>query len=316
MIIMLEGTDCAGKSTLANRLVEYAQSRGFTAEVRHYGVPQRHPLEEYEFDLEQMDPPTEHLVVFDRYHLGQLVYGGLYQDENLLGMGGAWHVNALLERYGTLPFIVSPPLDVVRQRLEMRGEDYLKSEHVEHVWRTYQQLSDEFSIPLLTSDLDDDDLRVLVDTAHSRAKRAEPLRQFSTYVGPRFPEILLVGDRQNFGGGEPAQHRSAFMPYPDTLGKLLCDTIVRHPILGRKRIGLVYALEDDIGLLVDTLGQPKIVALGWTAKGTCARSDVLYGSVQHPTYMRHCTNKKHEKYAEAILTASEIEDGSFEHRLV
>jgi thymidylate kinase len=305
MLIMLEGCDGAGKTTLANRLVEYAQGRGFTAELWHRGVPERHPLEEYEYDLEQADPAIDHLIVMDRWHLGQLVYGGLYRDENLLGMGGAWHVDALLKRYGAVQLIVSPPLDEIRRRLGVRGEDYLKAEHVEHVWKSYQELAERFDIPTLECDVDDDDLRVLVDTAHSRAARNEPLRAFSTYVGSRFPEILLVGEKHGPTKEERAPHRAAFVPYPSTSGKWLCDAIAGQQVLGTNRIGLVNALQDNVADLVDVLGQPKVVALGNAAAQECDRLGLLFGQLPHPQYMRRFQNRNAETYAAWIPVAAD-----------
>jgi thymidylate kinase len=311
MIIMLEGTDGAGKSTLGNRLVEYAQKRGFTAELWHRGVPERHPLEEYEYDLEQANPPSDHLIVMDRWHLGQLVYGGLYRDENLLGVSGAWHVNALLERYGAVQFIVSPPLEEIRRRLGVRGEDYLKAEHVEHVWTSYQVLAERFGIPILACDLDDEDLRVIFDTARARAARTSPLRDFTTYVGPRFPEVLLVGDVHGPAKEGRAAHRAAFVPYPSTSGRWLCDAIASHPVLSQKRIGLVNANQgDDIEKLVDILGQPQVVALGAEAMSTLGRLEINHGTVPHPQYMRRFRNKTHNEYAESILTVADIENGA------
>jgi GTPase SAR1 family protein len=304
-IILLEGCDGAGKTTLAERLVEYTRGRGNTAELIHRGVPERHPLEEYEYDLEQLDPAANHLLVMDRWHLGQLVYGGLYRDENLLGLGGAWHVDALLKRYGALQFIVAPPLGEIRRRLGVRGEDYLKAEHVEHVWRTYMDLGHRFDIPILTDDLDDEDLRVMVDTAFSRAARNEPLRAFSTYVGPRFPEILLVGEKHGPTKKGRAPHRAAFVPYPSTSGKWLCDAIVSQQVLGTNRIGLVNALQDDIANLVDVLGQPKIVALGNAAAAECDRLDLSFGQLPHPQYMRRFQNGSVETYAAWIPVAAD-----------
>jgi len=316
---MLEGTDGSGKSTLGQQLLDHAQSRDIPSELWHRGVPQRHPLEEYELDLEQKYMPgpipdamplaaTELLLVLDRWHLGQLVYGGLYRDANDLGDGGAWHVNAKLESLGALQLILSPPLELIRERLRTRGEDYLKEEHVEHVRDAYEALAVRFArtIDVIREPLDDYDVRVLIDAAQARAQRAQPLAEFKSYVGPLHPSYLLFGDGAYSAKAGP--HNSAFVPYEDTAGRWLCDTLASDCLFGRDAdtsVGIASAMNEDVEKLIDITRPRQIVAMGSIAHNILERHNIQHGTTAHPNVLKTFAPDDRAAYCEALFIAGD-----------
>lgn len=313
MFILLEGVDGAGKTTLAERLVERAEERGLTGKVWHRGVPVRHPLEEYELDIEtdypqDADTRLSTLVVADRWHLGQLVYGGLYRDENLLGEAGAWHVDLLLQSIGALQFVVAPPIDVIRRRLEARGEDYLREEHVQRVYDHYLELVQRTpSLSLITRvNVPDAVLDTMIDQAVLQTEATNQLLRFQTYVGPRFPRILLLGERHSTGAQtarRPA-YRAAFVPYPGTSGRWLSETLVSST-LADQPIGLANAAQENLPQLVRTLNEPRVVALGRRAAEYCEAVHLEHGIVPHPQFMRRFHAGQRFSYAEAIRHAAD-----------
>jgi thymidylate kinase len=312
VLIVLEGVDGAGKTTLAQRMVAAAELRGYEAEIWHRGVPVRHPLQEYELDLElDYGGNTERrLIVCDRWHLGQIVYGELYRndlkDSNL---GTTWHVDALLQAYGAMQLVVSPPLDIVKSRLEQRGEDYLQPEHVGYVHQRYEELADFFGKSITTirdAELSDSDLNVLMLRAVCRSAASERLRPFGTYVGPRDPELLLLGDAHANGPmmKDAPPHRAAFVPYGHTSGRWLCDSIVSSP-LAFQRVGIANAAQEDVAALLDVLGQPKVVAMGQVADQRVTDLGIDHGAVPHPQYMRRFFNSYKIQYTKAIAKAAD-----------
>lgn len=327
MLIVLEGCDGAGKTTLAGQLVKEAELRGWEAEVWHRGVPVRHPLEEYELDLEQDYPSSaenraRRLIIADRWHLGQLVYGPLYRkDLKDFDMGCAWHVDALLQSVGALQLILSPPLEVIRDRLAIRGEDYLQEGHVQYVHEAYESMVNvtnseaisnvgngifNRSFTILREPLDDDDVRVLVDTVECRSRRADGLIPFKTYVGPRYPGILLFGDRHNGSDirpPSPFDHRAAFVPYGGTSGRWLSSAIAESP-LNQFGIGIANANQENVEPLVSMLNSPRVVALGQEAHKTLEKYDIEHGTVPHPQYARRFKHSHGPAYTDAIFNAA------------
>lgn len=306
MLVILEGVDGAGKTTLAQRMCSEAEQRGYEAEVWHRGVPVRHPLEEYELDLEQdYEHRVKRLVVCDRWHLGQIVYGELYRNDlKDSSLGTAWHVDALLQSMGALQFVISPPVEIVKSRLRERGEDYLQPEHVEHVHERYEELAEFFPAIFLQRELNEID--VVLKIAESRMQEAEALRAFPTYVGPRHPELLLLGEAQGFGplSNKLPPHRAAFVPYGGTSGRWLCDAIVSSP-LGFRRVGLANAGQEDVAGLVETLGHPRVVAMGNVSDQIVTDLDIDHGTVPHPQYMRRFFSSYSIQFTKAIAQAAE-----------
>jgi thymidylate kinase len=319
MIIVLEGCDGAGKTTLAENLVKEAERRGWEGEVWHRGVPVRHPLEEYELDLEVDYPRTaderaRRLIVADRWHLGQLVYGPLYRkDLKDFDTGSAWHVDALLQSLGAVQLIVQPDPDLIKRRLKIRGEDYLQEGHIDYVISAYERQAALWnkSTGVLTTVPTDDDVRQLIDWAECRSARADALIPFTTYVGPRYPDLLLLGERHHNGRRSEMEsakhHRAAFVPYSATSGRWLANAIIESP-LKDKAIGLANAGQEDVEKLIDTLdatGNMQIVTLGNAASKILDDLGIEHGAAPHPQYMRRFHYSSGPDYAAAILEVAD-----------
>lgn len=317
MLIVLEGCDGVGKTTFGDVLAERATRKWASVRFLSRSRPQRHVMEEYELDLErsyQRVFPLARLLICDRWHLGELVYGPLLRGESQLTFGAAWHVDAFLRSRGAVQVVMHQSPDVVRERLASRGEDLLKLDDVEQVCSHYRFLSQVFrdSVVEFVGDPTDHDVDELVRTAREAARRVVDLHMFSTYVGPPDPEIVLLGERRKFQETRP-DHAAAFVPYPGTSGHWLCDAVATSDRLFHKRIGLANACEENVPELVRTLGNPRVVALGRLADRECDRYDVPHGSVPHPQYGRRFKHHEQDAYTAAIYEAA-TEHGRVEPR--
>lgn len=136
-IIILEGIDGSGKSTLADRLSEAGQQAGFEVIREHRGPIQKTVIEEYVKPLFDIGP--DQLLIADRWHLGEVIYGPIYRGISLVEQ----HLEALeglLDMLQAVRVVVTAPADVIRRRLAERGEDYLQDEHVDQVHGAYLDL--------------------------------------------------------------------------------------------------------------------------------------------------------------------------------
>lgn len=155
LVIILEGPDGAGKSTLAENLVEawIATLPGVhTGEVAHVGPPRDfNPRSDNPDDLEDerirhriacendlLKYPEycaarkgTHLVVFDRMHWGSPAYGSLFRpDTNVdnygdLGRSGFDRITRKFNDIGALTLLVMPDLNTVLERSIGRDDEYL-----------------------------------------------------------------------------------------------------------------------------------------------------------------------------------------------
>lgn len=190
IFIVLEGCDNTGKTTLARRLCSVAeQQHMWDTEVWHRGVPVRHPLEEYIEDIDTHYAfrdlsASRTLIVADRWHLGQIVYGGLYREKenrNLLDDRGIALVNEKLASIGALIYILNDDLDTLVAR-ELAGKEetwqtskdagYLQTEHFGYVRTKYLNLATEFHIPVLEGPVSDECVKTMLvdaEAAHELA---------------------------------------------------------------------------------------------------------------------------------------------------
>ena len=310
MLIIVEGTDGTGKTTLIGELRELLEERGDEVETLHRGPPQRHPLLEYEDALHGYVPGAGAHVLCDRWHLGELVYAPLYRGGSELGdrLGaGRRHVELFLQSRGALLVHLTADEDEVHRRLDARGEDYLKREHVGHTLRAF----DDAARTALTWRVDLHSPYHLVSVpslataAHEAEEQVTPLAPFWGYVGHPRPDVLLVGDRVNVGGEWPG--RRAFLPFMPLNGACagwLLEAL--HP--WTLRVGLVNAHEEDVEALWAALHQPRVVALGRAAQRVLGRGLVPHGAVPHPQYARRFHHRRQTDYAAAIMHAAQTRE--------
>lgn len=302
----LEGTDGTGKSTLAEAIRDELESRFGAATIIHKGPPEKSVLEEYATDVEGREAEN---LVFDRWHLGQLVYAPLYRGTGSYGESGLagfrW-VEKFLQARGATFFIVDQPYPLVKQRLESRGEDYLQSHHVEQVLERYREVQNMSVLTPSTTVSPPDDLaklddhvNAMIELADVRAHRAKPLRAFSSYVGPIDPSVLLVGERR--GGQPPFISEACFMAVPNRSGAFLWESLP-EPLW--REVGAANAYEADIGALWETIGKPRVVALGEKAGSALDEAGVLHSQVPHPQWVKRFKNKEHAAYGELISRAA------------
>ena len=136
MLIVLEGPDGAGKTTLAKALMAgfYSKWSARTFKVEHRGPLRLNvdPVDEY--TLPDYDPTDRaNLVVCDRWHLSEAVYGPIYRGASRVDLG--FHEKWLDDR-GALKLYVTAPLKILTARVSERGDDYIEVGDLANiVWR-------------------------------------------------------------------------------------------------------------------------------------------------------------------------------------
>lgn len=302
MLICLEGVDLGGKSTLARQLVEHHGSH--RSEIIHQGVPRgnvdlvelyERPLLEKSLQERALDP--DHLVVLDRWEVGELIYGPLWRGRSRLTMGQATHIDLLLRSLGAVRILAQPEDPaVVLERYDQRGDDLLAREHVIQVFEAYELHAQRQPGWVRASDGDPDTFLVMAEEGTLQGLELTP---FPGYVGRRYPTILYVGERRaNTRTGEPLPWTDkAFTP----VGGLGCSRWLLDALwhTGTLNIGLVNAYEPDLDLksLWQVLWEPAVIALGNLAAEELARVGVPFNKVYHPQYARRFMHSRFEDYA-------------------
>lgn len=327
MLVVVEGPDCARKSTLAQLLVDELKLRepGRPISLLHATPPTRHPLDEWELPLLDFRPldarRRPRMLVCDRWHLGELVYPEVFNRSTRFDEPTFRHVELLLRSRGALLVVVTPEVDELRECLETRGDDYVGVDQIERIREGYVRVAARTSLPLVwlkDETLDRDLVRFVIGEALHHAGVAGGLlacnfldgsypsrtpvdENVVTYVGPRWPRLLLLGDvRRDLVDASRAERcadkRPAFMPYPGTSGhyllSVLGDDLVEH------EVGVANACDaDDPRSLWLRLGQPPTVALGRNAQ----RVAPWARPAPHPQFWRRFHHHDRDEYRRLLL---------------
>ena len=270
-LIVVEGVDGAGKSTLIQKLTH--------TDVIHCGPIKKHPMQEYIEPLLKYDGSYD--MVCDRLHVGELVYGPIYRGESKLTEGGRRFIEMFLESRGALKLILDAPLDEIQRRLEHRGEDFLRPEDLERVWRFYRLYGSDNGWLVL----DRPDPDVVYSLARAAESFVHKLFDFPDYVGSRLPDVLFVV--KTFA-------RPALKPTNDA-GDLFYSSLPDGLRCG------VVTTDVDLLALWEVLEYPRVVALGKQALQSLRAADVpCVNSIPHPEEIFKQAPSSAPRYGEII----------------
>lgn len=143
-VIILEGIDGSGKSTLAEAL---KQASPIPATIVHRGPLEGTVEDELIYPLNRVG--SDELLIADRWHVGEMIYGPIYRGRSEVFGEYNTIIENLLQDMNAVRIIMSPPLDIVEDRLNERGEDYLLPEHAEEVYNFYENYAIQFGWILL-----------------------------------------------------------------------------------------------------------------------------------------------------------------------
>lgn len=126
MIIIVEGPDCAGKSSLIEKLLK--SHPGSTS--KHFSAPKN---DQEAFDYWQVyakaiqDTDPTKVTIFDRSWLSDLVYGPVMRERQEMSDLHAQMLDALVVTHGG-GFVIycTAPLKTLWDRCMKRGETYIK----------------------------------------------------------------------------------------------------------------------------------------------------------------------------------------------
>jgi gluconate kinase len=302
--VALEGVDGAGKSTLASELAET-----LGAEVRHFGPLRQDPLKEYVLDVQNI--PATPGVIFDRYHIGEDVYGPLYRGGSAMTRAQRRWIDLWGLSRGVTLFHVTQPLEVIERRLAARGEDFLKPEDVAHVLEAFERETKES--PLYAGDVSPGTqayevgrLAMLAKYNETRANRI--YERYPSFVGDPVPRVLLVGEKR--GGTPPYEHTSCFLPTSTSSGSFLLGAL--H-YLTWKTVAMVNGVEEGERLpdLLNELAFPPVVALGREASRELTKRGIDHAGVPHPQYVRRFFNSRQQDYGILIDEVTKTGRGEF-----
>ena len=318
-MIVFEGTDGVGKTTLAQACAKLMLHRGTLTNYKAYSVLPAW-WDYFHHYLHDIRPGT----ILDRFTASEAVYGPLFRqkiNDNFTPLNRAV-VARELQRVGTITVFVDAPDEIIKERISARGDKLFTIPQIIAAGQSFRDLmgtataipqpnkwdfTHTFKVrapdPVLESDKFTALVRWIVEASEGMEKRQE---LFNTHTkidasGTLYqPEVIIVGETQNdeLGGPNRAFCAGRSSHY---LHRLLLAAGL-NPF----RCLFVNALQRDgsdlphhVMRLIreDTKGYP-IVAMGKDAEKYCKRVDLVVNTFHHPSYLTRFRSGDFDKVAE------------------
>jgi hypothetical protein len=290
-VVILEGPDGCGKTTLAAHLVEQ-----FGFEYRHEGPP---PLDcdrlHYYGNLLLEAHKGTKPVVFDRFHLGEVVYGPIKRYEDKLGYSGMWLMQRLIEATGTRLFVCLPPYEVANGSWYDKyaaGNDYLMSQTLFHdSYYRFKALSGYFGFYDWTKKGDERNMKRVLEAYFDDPIETLPVGA----TGYKQARVLFVGEQAN----HPAMDIPFFSMTNSSgyLNSVLWEAGFSETDMVFTNVKNIKGASREIKPLVDQLaGLRKVVALGTIAGQHLKNEGIDHELLFHPSYFRRFNSLKRDTY--------------------
>jgi thymidylate kinase len=148
MICVFEGPDGAGKSTMIEAVAGWHISAGNSPETiarwRAGPFPEgSDPWHEYFTPLTTLGPSLDWLVLIDRWHIGELVYGPMFRGVSRLSLAQRDYIDAYLKQSGATMVYLKARVEELERRLTERGDDMVKVEHLAPLLDAYDMIMAE-----------------------------------------------------------------------------------------------------------------------------------------------------------------------------
>jgi len=296
MIVVLEGPDGAGKSTLAQTL-KNAKIPGWRPQYFHVGPPSAEQLKGQDALLRHYGSILELLgrgksAIFDRLAYGERVYGPIFRGRDALGDLG-WKVfKRLLTATDAVQILCLPPYEVAKATWASGREELLKKEEQFLAsYRAYMNAPEtwDFVYDYTKPDALPDLLKLLTERQQNPRKTLPP-----GAVGNPNATFLFVGDQSASDLDLPFFATGASSAY--------LHLALWEAGYGEHELAFTNAYTTRGQQRLIPWDHRKIITLGDRALKACnAQGIPVHGRMTHPAYWRRFHTHERRQYVLDLL---------------
>lgn len=275
MIVICCGCDKTGKTTLVKKLAEK-----YDAEIIKTSQPQTDDaFKEYVKTICELDLDKDY--VFDRFHLGEIVYGPLYRNKSDLTASKLHYLEMKLLRYNAMVIYCSTDSQVIINNFVKDMEEFTKPEDVLKIMLCFENALNDSILPKFYfnyNKITDDKVFHFVNT--NKLEHHSDL----DFIGTPSPSVLLVGDRLNERSVERNGFRSVFC---SPSGLFLVEALKKLCWLDKAAIINSDELsKNSIFENVCLFNAKIIISLGKNAWKTLSEKNINSYAVSHPQFAK------------------------------
>jgi thymidylate kinase len=194
-MIIIEGVDKSGKTTLAKKL-----SEEFKIPIKKFGIPTGDPIPSY---IEELG--KNNLYIYDRFLYGEIPYSIVKHRTRYMKYLELRVLDLMVQTHSHLVIYVRPTRDTIDKRLARLGDDYIDRIEATQLYEEYDEMFSDITSNLMTfrGDQDYETISnfikkiVLGDTF--RKVQSELWLKFNhPGIGNILPKYLFIGDRYNY----------------------------------------------------------------------------------------------------------------------
>lgn len=291
MLVIIEGCDKSGKTTLAKKL-----SDKLKWPICHFSAPGDDPAEEYaKFAKQQGD------FICDRFFVGELVYGPLLRNKNSMSSLEIKTIERICRLNGNLLIHMDLDYSVIEKRFKALGDDNVS---IGENWEAYQRFKEIIScrnLSLLKIQNEKQiDVNFIIEKAMQIKIKADSIKPYVTGIGTIIGrKIVFVGDKLNpkstrfnvpFDGGPASEY--------------LCTAM---SLAGVSENFVYLTNADTLGYIeirtLKSLGATQFIALGTEANKQLERLGIKHKKIDHPQYWNRFHHNKVDNYAKMLKSA-------------
>ena len=299
MIIVLEGADGTGKTTLAKRLCDR-----LNASYIHMSVPDpiNKPFDYWWSRIEPILARGSKALVIDRLLWSEEVYGSLFRGGSALTDLDRWQLEGWLLAQGAVIVRCRPPLEVVLKNTQ-RDAGGLHHGQAEAVYRGFNAPW-QTPLPVVNFDFTREPIDGFVRDVTELVRGRAVLDFAHEGIGAARPEIVLVADRHNTCNERCFSPFVLRCPAGDYLRRALALaglTLSQYQVINGWRLAGAggYQVNDSV-LALRSPGR-HFIALGREAERALRLSGISdFGFAYHPQHAKRFHYRDLSKYAATL----------------
>jgi len=149
MIIILEGCDKSGKSTLKEKIKIYFEKKGINVDLIKCSAPKKNENLYNSYKRIIKNVSKNNVTIIDRFIWGELVYGPVYRGKSQLTNEMLTNLEKLILKYDPIIIYCEAPIDFIKKKFKEDNEKFTKIKDIKKIINLYHSVKKISILPII-----------------------------------------------------------------------------------------------------------------------------------------------------------------------